>query len=103
MGNVKHTPGPWVALYDERRGNYQISSEAKDGMGHWIANTKCESVPAHHEANAHLIAAAPDLYAALKECEVTLRVMGHDSEPLARMAEAARAALSQADGRDGGV
>ncbi|WP_077961682.1 hypothetical protein [Ensifer adhaerens] len=61
----KHTPGPWMARYDDRRDNYQIFGEGKDGMRPWLAITKCESVPAQHEANARLIAAAPDLLAAL--------------------------------------
>ena len=38
------------------------------------------------------------LLEALKECEFTLRVMGLDSDPLARMAENARDAIAQSTG-----
>lgn len=59
--DAKHTPGPWKARYSEKRDNYQIW-----GNGHWIANTKCESTPRDHEANAHLISASPDLLEATR-------------------------------------
>lgn len=69
MSTAKHTPGPWVARYDYRRDNYQIFGDGRDGMRPWLAITKCESVPAQHEANARLIAAAPELIDVLRECE----------------------------------
>ena len=56
-----HTPGPWVAHYSDKFDNYQIFGAGKTGLRPWICNTKCESVPAHHDANARLIAAAPRL------------------------------------------
>lgn len=62
---MTHTQGPWVAMYDSRRENYQIYAGTTAGQRHWIATTKCESVPANHKANAHLIAAAPELLEAL--------------------------------------
>lgn len=66
MTETKFTPGPWEALFDKRRDNYSIFGGASKGARHWIANTKCESTPRDHAANAHLIAAAPELYAALE-------------------------------------
>lgn len=45
---------------------------------------------------ARLTAERDALLEALRECELTLRVMGHDSEPLARMATNARAAIARA-------
>jgi hypothetical protein len=80
MSESKHTPGPWLARFDERRDNYQIFGAGKTGMRPWIAITKCESVPAHHEANAHLIAAAPDMLGALKYARRFLRKEDHDTD-----------------------
>lgn len=69
-----HTPGPWVAIYS-RNGDAAISIEApndravvgavgcvirKNGIG-----MPCSAVGL---ANARLIAAAPDMLAALREC-----------------------------------
>ena len=71
-----YTPGPWVAMYDRRRDNYQIYAGTTAGQRHWIATTKCESVPANHKANAHLIEAAPDLLAMLKVAQLWLDVDG---------------------------
>lgn len=61
---AKHTPGPW-----EVREQWYIGVE---GDPYSLAEVKsCRTVPAsnaaEHAANALLIAAAPDLYAALKE------------------------------------
>jgi len=60
---MTHTKGPWVPYFDERHFGAQIHSQGK--CNHWIANLKCESCPGQAEANAHLIAAAPDMLEAL--------------------------------------
>jgi len=52
------TPGPWKTL-DGKYGP-QIHSDSET-CNHWIANLKCESCPAHEDANARLIAAAPQM------------------------------------------
>ena len=52
-----HTPGPWL-LWD-----YPDPQQAIMGGGGFVAQT----VGGNDEANARLIAAAPDLLAALKE------------------------------------
>lgn len=57
MTEKRWTPGPWRVL-DGKYG-LQIHSER-----HWIASIKCESCPVHEVPNAHLIAAAPELYEA---------------------------------------
>jgi len=62
-----HTAGPWIARYSDRFDNYQIFGAGPTGQRPWICNTKCESVPSQHEANARLIAAAPELLEALKK------------------------------------
>jgi hypothetical protein len=59
---AEHTPGPW-----EVRDRWYISRPGKMAL----AEVKCGDVPFEateiHEANARLIAAAPDLLAACKE------------------------------------
>ncbi len=73
MSEFKGTPGPWKAAYSERRENYQIWSK----NGHWVANTKCESVPSDHNANAYLLASAPELLEALIHVSATLSWNAH--------------------------
>lgn len=76
MSEAKHTPGPWRALESPSRrhsGTYQIW-----GGKHWIANTKCESCPAHHDANARLIAKAPELLDGLEKCMEMFRSLQPD-------------------------
>lgn len=56
----KHTPGPWFSQYDDN-GFYEIGSEA---VSRRVAFTYSEYDT--DEANARLIAAAPDLLEALQ-------------------------------------
>ena len=59
---MSHTPGPWWACPpDGDGGNWEV----EDGYGH-TATVYGDDVPA--AANARLIAAAPDMLAALKLC-----------------------------------
>ena len=63
MTNSTHTPGPWV-IYDERaaHGSRLIYSSSEYGVGEvWDINNNGEN-----KANAHLIAAAPELLEALE-------------------------------------
>ena len=91
------TAGPWTILHQAYLGNIEIA-EACDG---------------EHESNAHLIAAAPDLYAAcvdvLAQFDAGYFVRNTDSdgcsdwaikamEPLRALASM-KAALAKADGR----
>lgn len=62
-----HTKGPWKAL--EGPYGMQIHADNDSGFNPWIANMKCESCPAQEEANARLIAAAPDMLEALENIE----------------------------------
>lgn len=66
----KHTPRPWVLMpeFHGDHGQYYITDEA-DGseiasVTAWIGEHRAEA-----EANARLIAAAPELLAALKEAK----------------------------------
>lgn len=51
---TEFTKGPWMAVFDDELGAYVASTD-----------TTYDIVCHVHEANAHLIAAAPDLYEAL--------------------------------------
>jgi hypothetical protein len=83
MGQTAHTPGPWLPV------------ELKLGSrSFWIAIHSGGRLP-ETEANARLIAAAPDLLEALKAI-MSDRFNGPDSEPIWRRAEAA---IAKAEGR----
>jgi hypothetical protein len=61
INNTKHTPGPW---YVTRHNDLQYSiSQKETGYDEMI-----EALDEEDEANAKLIAAAPELLEALKEC-----------------------------------
>lgn len=100
MTNVQHTPGPWQVL--EHRQIIQI------GTNVFVGSTN-DDYPMG-EANARLIAAAPDLLAALKAIEAHLstnsRSAGKSLEAGRAWAtegqhirEQSRAAITKAEGR----
>lgn len=67
---TKHTPGPWSVGRRSKKGHYRFI-DADDG---WLELARVVVRPEGYEndrasgaANARLIAAAPDLLAALKE------------------------------------
>lgn len=68
--NAKHTPGPWeiangegVVVYGQPIRTYEVS--ARDGS-FWIAQVQHAVHPTIGAENAHLIAAAPEMYEALE-------------------------------------
>lgn len=62
---TKHSEGPWtVGPYDE---NYAAISAKPWGVLATVTIRNCGKADPEGEANARLIAAAPDLYAALQE------------------------------------
>jgi hypothetical protein len=83
-----HTPGPWGYTYDGSS-TWSIGPEAdpQDGSVASIFDRKDERA----RANARLIAAAPDLLAALK---YLLELGGDDDRRIA-----AEAAIAKAEGR----
>lgn len=67
MSDVKHTPGPWV------KGKFgQLYGASGRQVGVWDAGIARVSRDAEAEANARLIAAAPELLAACEEMIGTL-------------------------------
>lgn len=91
---VKHTPGPWNVS-----GSHIVS--VKTGVQLAEVFSPCGYDPKNQKeaANARLIAAAPDLLAALEQCLVIVdahrRISGGDGDMAAMNA---RAALARAKG-----
>lgn len=82
--NAKHTPGPWISRQPEKWcGRYRVETPA---------GIEIAAVP-QDEANARLIAAAPELLDALEA------IIGHDAHLLnPYRVEAARIAIAKARG-----
>jgi len=71
MTQVKHTPGPWAAIsMNNRASKYWWSISGMDGLGDVVCNTPNNN--ASDEANAKLIAAAPELLEALQQLRIDL-------------------------------
>ena len=80
MNETKFTPGPWCVGTPPPNGQQTIGTE----MGLMVAvATTGVGMAEETKANAHLIAAAPDLYEALEE------LMYARTDKAERMAEAA--------------
>jgi hypothetical protein len=69
-----HTPGPWRAERDPR-GDFRIVYNDK---GNWLAEVHSDGEPEVAEADARLIAAAPELLAALKRAKDAIEFYGLD-------------------------
>lgn len=66
---TKFTTGPWGILTSESGAKAVFSGET----GNWIATTCGKAWKTEDEANARLIAAAPEMYEALAAIEAVLR------------------------------
>lgn len=93
---MNHTPGPWIADKLQDRSAYNILVPGHcaalltlEPGKHDGASPLCRNV----DADAALIAAAPDLLAALKVCESVLRIQGY-----VNAADIAQAAIAKATG-----
>jgi hypothetical protein len=100
----QHTPGPWVVKPPGSVVGHEASCAVKEpSASDWVATVQVSNVP-EWEANARLIAAAPDLLAALDGIVVLAEFgwlhchPGVRDENLARV-RAARAAIAKATGR----
>ena len=72
MTNTSHTPGPWRVIFESIDPEWSVVTDAR---GNIVANVNSETGPdvpplvstkMPRDANARLIAAAPDLLAALE-------------------------------------
>jgi hypothetical protein len=71
MSELKHTPGPWIAdRYDVRQsgstGSRMVAAICYTGPLHTPASEYPKSCRLQDEANARLIASAPEMLAALE-------------------------------------
>lgn len=107
MSEMMHTPGPWGWTYDGSK-DYSIGS-ADDPQAKPVAHVYAWQRNYNQaEANCNLIAAAPDLLAALERvlmdtCEGDIHSVPDDSDGRFCPADALRlcaAALSRARGRE---
>lgn len=72
MSNDKHTPGPWKHRHTPLRG---IANDVY--CVDWSEDQEEVAEIVHGEANARLIAAAPDLLEACETAVSILRALGH--------------------------
>ena len=66
----KHTPGPWKdnnADHDEPYQDIKIKAAGRTVCTVWIDDAPCHDFNAEQDANARLIAAAPDLLEVLRK------------------------------------
>lgn len=91
----KWTPGPWVAgpRYRSIISDNPTGYEDEDSIEAYGGHLVCESVK--WDANAHLIAAAPDLYEALEDLAKQTAVY-MDDETVQVVASALRKARGEA-------
>ena len=101
---TKFTPGPWSLDNNDVRDEAQ--AVLRDATGCIVADAFTMDRTGECEANAHLIAAAPELYEALEDCMTALepyddakpRDWKSDRENLRRVYQSARFALAKARG-----
>jgi len=70
MSNLKHTPRPWVVKETSQEGCYDIIVDDKNWTDYgkiWVASTiSVNKLQEECKANAKLIAAAPEMFEAMK-------------------------------------
>lgn len=106
MTDRKHTPGPWRVVRDRNGAATMILSSQKDEDGDELPVIDYEhgGYTYAYEANARLIAAAPDMYEALKEArealatEIKFEISASVAESLEATIAQIDAALSKAEG-----
>lgn len=89
-----HTPGPWECIEHKPYRSYTVQNTGRQRV----------ATVEHAEADARLIAASPDLLAALRAAADILETAGSGEPPLrqtcVRYAAAARAAITKATGNE---
>lgn len=99
---AKHTPGPWKILRSRTDVARGVSITMSDGSGARVAVSDDGWPNATQDANARLIASAPEMLAALKNICLTYEAErkhnGRAGDPSDSL-EDARAAIARAEGR----
>ena len=100
MSETKFTPGPWRASVSEPPGQYLIHAAFSPWVLTYVVEGNDGKFPM--EANAALIAAAPDLYrelaALIPRFKAAVRYAGNDDETAEASVAMAVAALAKARG-----
>jgi hypothetical protein len=79
--NCKHTPAPWSVHNNiGKKGEIGVIASAAPCIICTMGNAK--AWPEEAKANAHLIAAAPELLEALEVAENTLQTIQQEAEPI---------------------
>lgn len=91
-----HTPGPWVIGRSGHGRPYQVETAGGLCITKWGGISRPAS--AEGEANARLIAAAPELLAALDDLLIAYCDPGNQGSDHDEKVEAARAAIAKARG-----
>jgi hypothetical protein len=105
--NTLHTPTPWIVQIDEDRNDSSFTTiKVVDGSSESLSHPQGALTLANIQtfaphlkegiANAHLIAAAPDLLDALKALMVTEDML---RDPKCQVMQLARIAISKAEGK----
>ena len=107
---MSHTPEPWICRHWDDNQQITVTSAAHVGSNDlalvrppltatphdgW---TCTEENVAENEANARLIAAAPELLAA---CKLSLKNVLSDTSAISTWREVLRSAIAKAEGKDG--
>lgn len=101
MSEAKHTPGPWVFIGHEAQGLGEYAQIGQIGAFSDVVARVCTKHKANHslnkcgQANARLIAAAPELLDALAGL---IGCIDHGSDDPGARLDAARAAIAKATG-----
>ena len=99
--NATHTPGPWIASDQSRHGCDYRDRHIMDDSGDILATVHAvRTTAAGRDANARLIAAAPDLLAACEAALSELEALRGVDEgfPQGETAQALRSAIAKAKG-----
>lgn len=96
---TKHTPGPWGA--EPMEDGCSVAYRINDASGYEVAVTSGRDSDGEEAANARLIAAAPDMLAALCSLCNELEMPGERGvlHGVPNALTAARAAIAKAEGR----
>lgn len=81
----KHTPGPWEKRFHYSGAPIIVTDERQVAKVLYHGGSEDNEV----HANAKLIAAAPDMYEALEQCELFLCEMSYTDEQLLPLVQAA--------------
>lgn len=101
---MAHTPGPWAIRTESMAGDILNNHAAIDAPTHYcfaqvVWKMEYQSSSPEREANARLIAAAPEMLEALKAMLPENNVADEHCRPDFTTCEKARAAIAKAEGR----